>query len=308
MPEIPKQRIPERTNPKPRQTRKRTEGPDHGIYGSADSTDYLTHSIVPALADTLGAAQPTLRGMQGLFGTLSRDVTLHHKNGDRSYYAVSIDRTSDTDRRGKKLAQIALEVIICDMHKLDDHELLTEWPLLEAVGAADSLIVDSVMLHTPGVDADEYDLDDPEFILKLMGAQSEFITEPEPGEGMLDDIDYDEDDEEGDEDDDDGNESLGAMLYGSEVERYFQKTLRVVRGKRPTLTLKAGYDTDSDSFPISLGDAYRNTLIGDTPAEVAVLTQLNDESFRAIDSDLVREFEEALAIVGIIKRRKGKKS
>mgnify|MGYP000873746342 CR=1 FL=1 len=298
MPEIPDQHTADKANSKPRQTRRRTEGPDYGIYGSADSTDYLTRQIVPILAEALGASQPTMRGMRGLFGSIGREMTLHRGNGDVAYYGVTIERTSDTDRWGNKLAEIALEVVISETHTLDDHELLTEWPLLESVGAGDGLVVDSLMLHAPEVDSEEIDFDDPDLILKLMAAQSEFIKTPEPGDGMF------EDGEEDNDNDDNDDGSLGSMLYGTDVERYFQKTLRVARGKRPTLTLKAGYETASDTYPIELGDAYRTKWFGDTPAEVAVITQLNDESFRTIDSELVQEFEEALIIVGILKRRK----
>ncbi len=314
MSEIPKHSIPKEVSPKARRTRRKNVSHVTAESGQTDAADNLVTAVVPTLAETLGASTFNIYGLRGRFGSFHREVTIEHANGDRTDYNVLAQRISDTNRRGGNLARIVLEVVICDTHPLNDQELIAEWPLLESLGAADDLMTDSFKMHATDDYTEEFDYNDPEINARLMRAQAEFISDPfddiatddsiEAGSNDLEDEDDDEDVEDEDSEDSD---SLGSTLYGQEVQHYFQKTLRIVRGKQPTITVKTGFETDSGNYPVSLGDAYSTTLIGDTLAELDIFTQLTHEAFKSIDSQSVREFEAALAIVGIIKRKKGNK-
>ena len=284
--------------------KKRPEGiSTTGIYNQSDNARYIEHLAVPTLAVSLGARTPTLRGLQNRFGSFDRDVTHPHGNGDRTYYRAFAERISDIDKNGKKLAKIVLELTITNYHTLTDVEVISEWELLEQIGLADDLIADAISNHGLDVKANEIDLDDPDIQMALMRAQSEFMNgsdvddgaEPDGYGSLIDELD-DEDDEEPMEDSD----SLAEMLFGQTVERYHERRLRIVSGQRPILVTNFGYNSDTDSHKVNTGNEYGRNLVGQTPAELRVIAQLDKEMFRQIDSSVIEEFEEVLRVVGIL--------
>lgn len=207
---------------------------------------------------------------------------MHLNETDRVTYDVFIERSLDeVGRTGRSIGRVTLQIVISHTHIMDELEVISEWPLIEATGAADSLLVDASMLHiqSAGVD-DDVDLDDPDITREIMQSQSESL------------LTLEEDDEE----------SMVQVAFGSDVERYYEKKLRLTTGIRPSLSIDAGYQTDDDSFDMDLGDEYGHTLLGDTPAELDVMSQLSKETFTTIDAETMQEFLEALEVVGILKR------
>lgn len=285
MSELPrKYRSADYVGPKSRSPRGKSgnTGDDIGIYSRNDNTAHILRYAVPVLAETLGAKDPSFRSMIGKVGSLTRTASKYINQTDKISYDVFIERSLDTTNSGKKIGRVTLQVIVTHLHMLDESELIAEWPLIEEVGAADDLLTDAVKQHVPGADTtDEIDFDDPVLHAEMMQGQTDYLSEL------------------GEDDD----ETMVAALLGSEVDRYFEKKLRLTTGIRPSLSVHAGYQTDESSYEFKLGDGYSTDLLGDTPAELALMSQLNSESFASIDSEVMQEFVEALEVVGILTRK-----
>lgn len=278
---------PEQLSVKVRSPEPKTEPEElNGIYGKGDSSAYILKYAVPALADTLDAPNPTYRSMVGKVGSLRREATRFTSESDRIEYEVFIDRSTEPDDRGKTIGRVTLQIVLRYYHKLDDSEIITEWPLLEETGAATDLVTAAAGHHVPSeYMEDEINLDDPTLNAELMQAQFDAMAEL----------------------DEDSEESLPSVLFTSEVERYLEKKLRLVTGFRPSLSISAGYQTDESSFNLEIQDGYRTSLLGNTLEELDIMTQLNKEAFVTVDAEVMKEFLEALEVVGVL-ARKGKTS
>lgn len=317
MPEIPQQRNPERTKPKSRQVRKLTGELATAGVGHIDETSRLINASIPTLAAALGANTHNIYGLRGRYGSIYRETKLELPNGDKAEYNVLFQRLEEPYGRRKKFARLVLEVVTCETHMLDDHELMAEWPLIESVGAAEDVLAGAFKMFAADDHKQDYDAADPEAVALLMRSHADMIVGPddeytaeELAEMGLYEDDEDTDEEEDDDDDDSPHEetidNFGKAMYGQPIYRYFEKTLRVERGAQPTLKLKAGYETDAGNFPLKLGDDAYPSLVGTTMPEFDLFSQLNRESFMTVDSELVREFENALAILGITQHLKGR--
>lgn len=282
-----KSQPPEQLSVKVRSPEPKTEAEElNGIYGKGDSSAYILKYAVPVLAATLDAPNPTYRSMVGRVGSLNRSATRYTSESDRIEYEVFIDRSTEPDDRGKTIGRVTLQIVIRYYHQLDDSEIITEWPLLEETGAAADLVTAAAGHHVPSEYMEgEINLDDPALNAELMQAQLDAMSE------------LDKDDEE----------SLPSVLFTSEVERYLEKKLRLVTGFRPSLSISAGYQTDESSFNFEIQDGYRTSLLGNTLEELDIMTQLNKEAFVTVDAEVMKEFLEALEVVGVL-ARKGKTS
>lgn len=261
--------------------------PDHlGIYQHADNNATILKYAVPALADTLGAKTASYRGLIGKVGSLSRSATVFRTKADKTSYDVFIERSMDIGNRGRDIGRVTLQITMSHYHVLDEMELIAEWPLLEHTGAADGLLIDAAMQHAASASSsDEVDLDDPLLNAELGRGQADYLSELEESD----------------------DETMAAALLGTEVSRYVERRLRLTTGIRPSLTYCAGYETDEDSYALKLDDGFSMQLVGDTPAELAVMSQLNKETFVMIDSEIMQELTEALEVVGILKRSRKRK-
>lgn len=289
MPEKSKHQLPDRVKPKRSSTRRRqsAEPEDLGIYQREDNNATILKYAVPVLAETVGANNASFRGLIGKVGSLSRSATVFENQTDRILYDVFIERSLDINNQGRKIGRVTLQIVISRYHALDESEVIAEWSLIEEVGAADDLLTDAAMLHVPSTSAaDEVDLNDPLLNVEMAQGQAESLSELE------------EDDEE----------TAVVVLFGTEINRYAEKKLRLTTGIKPSLTYYAGYETDEASYALKLDDGFSTKLIGDTPAELAVMAQLNKETFVMIDSEIMQEVVEALEVVGILKRSNRKKS
>lgn len=266
---------------KPTSHARHAESEAVGIYQHADNNATILKYAVPVLADTLGAKNASYRGLVGKVGSLSRSATVFDSPTDKTSYDVFIERSLDTDNTGRDIGRVTLQITISHYHVLDEMELITEWPLLEHVGAADDLLIDATMQHAPSAgSSDELDLDDLLLNVELAQGQADYLSELE-------------------EDDD---ETMATALLGSEVNRYTEKRLRLTTGIKPSLTYYAGYETDDDFYSLKLNDGFSTELVGNTPAELTIMAQLNKETFVMIDSEIMQELTEALEVVGILKR------
>ena len=260
---------------------------DKSINSSTDSANYLYRYAVPLLADTFGADSRDLRGLVGIVGSTTRSAKVYEE-GKPGYasHEVFAERSVETNERGKRVGLIALRLTICRYQPLDEAEIVAQWPIIKEVGAADELRTSAIAHHTMHTYTDDdIDLDD-------------FLLNAEVMRGQLDTlIGTDEDDEK---------ENLSTLMYRQEIGSFYEKSLQLVTGMRPSLTVSTGYETDTTKYPLEIGESFATALPGDTPAELALLSQLRRESSSTIDSEIVREFDESLALTGIIKRRRKK--
>lgn len=288
MSEISKYQSPDKikSKKKPARTASRTEPEHMAIYQRADNNATILKYAVPVLADTLGAKNASYRGLIGKVGSLTRSATVFHSTTDKISYDVFIERSLDTDNKGRNIGRVTLQITMSHYHVLDETELITEWPLIEHVGAADNLLVDATMQHASSAGfSDELDLDDPLLNAELAQGQVDYLSELEDGDG----------------------ETMAVALLGTEVNRYAEKRLRLTTGMKPSLTYYAGYETDDDFYSLKLDDGFSTELVGNTPVELVVMSQLNKETFVLIDSEVMEELTEALEVVGILKRSRKRK-
>ena len=253
-----------------------------GIYSKRDNNAHILTYAVPVLAETLHAKNATYRSLVGKVGSLTRTASVYENDADRVTYDVFIERSLDTiEKTNRTIGRVTLQIVISYTHLLDEHEVITEWPLIEEVGAGDSLLVDASMLHIESVGIDEdIDLEQPEVVREIMQNQSESLSTLE------------EEDEE----------TMIQVAFGGDIERYYEKKLRLTTGMQPSLSIGAGYQTDDASYELKLSDGFSRTLLGDTLAELDVMSRLSKETFTTIDAETMQEFLVALEVVGILKR------
>lgn len=255
-----------------------------GIYRGADSSEYLRKYVVPVLAETFNAPRRDARGLIGKVGTVERSAEERLDSSNRTKYEVYAERLIERDKRDKKVGIFVLQITITEFHTLDEFELITEWPVLEDLGAGDDLLVDAVSYHTHVGGEQDADLDDPELQREMAAGQLDSLSE------------LDEEDEE----------TMAAVVYGQDVQRYYEKEIRLVSGRKPTLVIRAGYETDSATYKIDISDAFVQELTGQNPLEVALLSQLRQESFTVAEDSVMHGFEDALIAVGMMSRHAAK--
>jgi hypothetical protein len=246
---------------------------DRGIRTTAEASLYISRYLEPALIHAVGGVRKIIgprRIGSGRFYRFAEKVTR-----DRVTQQYSV--TGDKEARGPQ----KFEITVCESHPMSDIEIITEWPVIATTGLSKQLQQDVHKMFNDDFDPfnEEYDYDDPEIDM-MIGANQMVAAEQADNTAIYD------------------------FIYGEEILKYFQKTLKLVEGQRPQVVFEAGYEYDDETYEIKLDDP-SDALVGSSPDELVAVNKLREAMLREISSELLREFEEALLILGIIKKLKG---